>query len=421
MSNPHLQNSQIVPLHFFQITETFTPPPPSNFGLPDDGRCFHYGTFPELDHDLFGKIRQPIQWHEHNRHSLRLIGRRSSVTARRGEQAVAEKATLSLLTSVTKRGVRSLEAALKALSTPFVDSPRRPGAESRPNGHARAFPNRDRSVSVVSNVTLPSEFDMTEEIVSSAEEVVLNARRKQAILIGIIIKLQAFCRTFLTRNRHRKQLRNVRALELASSEDDDELKIRCTAAVVIQSWRRSNDASHHFAIIRRAVVLVQARRRGVLVCLAYQMLLAVVSKVQAVSRGYVARRRLAVVIPARMNLYRKQIFWFWFQAHAPLVYRTKVWTLLKTSSFTRLALAEQELQRLWKELKIRLPQYSENGAIEQADTLRLDVLLGLSFLLYWKALKVCACITHIAQCFHPLFSPNLLALCRLTKRRLLHL
>ena len=44
------------------ITETFTPPPPSNWGLPDDGRTYHYSSFPKLKSILYGKTRPPKQW-----------------------------------------------------------------------------------------------------------------------------------------------------------------------------------------------------------------------------------------------------------------------------------------------------------------------------------------------------------------------
>jgi hypothetical protein len=41
------------------VTETFNPPPPSNWGLPDTGEGYTYMAFPQLRPDLFGNIRKP--------------------------------------------------------------------------------------------------------------------------------------------------------------------------------------------------------------------------------------------------------------------------------------------------------------------------------------------------------------------------
>jgi len=43
------------------VSDTYTPPAPSNWGLPDDGRIYSYASFPSLNKDLFGNTRPPRQ------------------------------------------------------------------------------------------------------------------------------------------------------------------------------------------------------------------------------------------------------------------------------------------------------------------------------------------------------------------------
>ena len=119
---------------------------------------------------------------------------------------------------------------------------------------------------------------------------------------------------------------------------------------------------------------------------AYQMLLAVISKVQAVARGRLVREGLSVHGKKRMNTYKKQIFYLWCRAHTPLSYRAKFWPLLKSAGLVRLAIAEQELARLWNELKIHPPSYPKNGGAGVG--LRLGATLGVSDIHHWQVLKV---------------------------------
>jgi hypothetical protein len=49
-STPFLENKSD------EITDTYTPPPPSNGGLPE-GKSYIYSPFPRLNPDLYGKIR----------------------------------------------------------------------------------------------------------------------------------------------------------------------------------------------------------------------------------------------------------------------------------------------------------------------------------------------------------------------------
>lgn len=297
-----------------------------------------------------------------------------SAVVQANEQVVVEKATRSLLT-VTKRGVKNLESALKALSTPFAP-PRRTAAASTDRQTAKDSPN----VSIVSDVTMPSTFDLTDDVVSSAEVMILNARRKQAILIGIIVKLQRLCRQFLERKRiHRTEEPIVpNATERA---ERIRLQKQLAAAVRVQRCFR-------FARKRRAATRIQAWRRGNTICLATGMLVDAIVRTQAVCRGVVARKQLRQLLSERIELYRKQIFKLWQLAGTPLTYRSKFWPLLKPIGFVRLVIAENELKRLWKDLSLKPPSASDRAARNEFDALHPDYQLGIRSDCYSKCLGV---------------------------------
>lgn len=317
------------------------------------------------------------------------MSRRMSAVIQASEKVVVERATRSLAPHrVVKRGVRNLEAALKTLSTPFAP-PRRTAASSN-SRRSRDSPRDD-----VSDVTLPSTFDLTDDIVSSAEGMILNARRKQAILIGIIVKLQAFCRQFLVRNRERKHQRPLLPENGTPSPRADSFKLRKqhSAAVRVQSMLRGSPSRRRFLRMRRAAVRLQAFHRWRIVYLAFQMLISVIAKTQAVYRGYVVRKCLRRLLTVRMETYRKQIFLLWQKSNTPLSYRSKFWPLIKPVGLVRLAIAESELERLWKELKLRPRLLLEKGENSGMEVLRLGERLGVRSDRYLKCLKVCCLLT----------------------------
>jgi DENN domain-containing protein 5 len=305
----------------FQVTETFTPPPPSNFGLPDDGRSYQYSTFPPLNPNFYGKVRTPgMKWNEPNRQaSIGAMRRRTSILAGANEHAVVEKATRSLLHNILpKRRPRNLEGALKVLSSPFHLSTQRMNSNSSHHRSADApVTSRDRSSSAVSSVTLPSEFDSTDEaLLTTAEQVVLIARRKHAILIGILTTFQLYFR------QHYQNKQRV------------------------------------FVSIKGALVSLQAIRRGMLVRFAFWMLRQRIAQFQALFRGYRVRRLCTILTQVRMQLYKKQIFLLWQKSYTPLSYRSQFWQIFNSVSLVRLVLVEQELLRLWSLLRIQ-PSHSE--------------------------------------------------------------
>jgi hypothetical protein len=256
-----------------------------------------------------------MKWNEPNRRaSMGAMRRRTSILTRANEHAVVEKASRSLLHNILpKRKPRNLEGALRVLSSPFHLPAQRMNSNSSHHRRTDApVASRDLSASAVSSVTLPSEFDPTDEaLLTTAEEVVLIARRKQAILIGILSTLQVHCR------QHVRKKQRV------------------------------------FVSIRGALVSLQALRRGMLVRFAFWMLRQRIGQLQALFRGYRVRRLFAILTQVRMRLYKRQIFLLWQKSYTPLSYRSQFWQILNSVSLVRLVLAEQELLRLWSALRIQ--------------------------------------------------------------------
>ena len=392
------------------VTDTFAPPPPSNWGLPDDGRCYHYGSFPELNPELFGKIRPPMQWPQRHRKSTFIP--RGSLAVQQKEQFVVAKAmaaTPGKIYSASKRGVKNLETAITALSSPF-SSPFRTPNDSQQQSDRNRFRQRraeqkeqspGRSASrhsvSLSEVTLPSELgfslDMDTKFASTAEETVLNARRKQAILLSIIIKLQAICRMHLAKTRYRRRLFGYKMKVQRNSMEGSTLACQTTGAVRIQSAFRKKKARDTARQRRALVIRLQAVVRGGRARFAYRLLRFVLCKVQALARGYAIRLRISYLFKQRMKDYRHQIPLLWEYAHTSLCFRSKFWPLLKETGFLRVAIAEAELRRLWKEVSIDPALFAERSGAANSQSLQIGSSLGINCSTHSICLKIASNVT----------------------------
>ena len=326
-----------------------------------------------------------MTWHDQNRRDLlRGSKRRSSLVALRSEQVVVEKASRSLLSYGPKRRSRNLESALRILSSPF--NPKRTAQEAgfRRTEEASSF-ERERGTSVVSSVTIPSEFDSaTETELTSAEEIVLNARRKQAILMSILTKFQVQCRLHLKKKRSVEQAKQY----CWTSQEGSEQK-EAFAATSIQNWFRSHLIRQEYLQKKKLILFLQAQKRGIKIRLAYQLLLFSVTHVQAICRGFVVRNVLASLATDRMNVYKQHIFALWNIASTPLTYRAQFWKIVKVSTFLRLRVTEQEIVRLWKELKIQVPNDANGiGFASKRAGIELGSVHGNSYNIYRSTLKV---------------------------------
>jgi hypothetical protein len=337
-----------------------------------------------LDPTLYGKVRSPIKWNEHDRRStMRTFGRRTSIAARAREQEVVEKAARPW-------GTRNLESTWRALSSPFNAIPKRSTSPTPRSHHSRTgsrAPMKDRSVSIFSDVTLPSDFDPTDVTdLTFEEESALNTRRKQAILIFIFEKFQAHCRLHLKRKRLHTR---IHALRNSSSMDEHSVvKRNALAVAIIRCWCCTYMMRRRFVRLRKAIVILQARRRELVVRLAYQMLIQQVVKVQAMSRSFLVRYMFRASANERLNTYKKQIFALWNKSFTPLSFRTTFWTLLKSASFVRLTIAEQELERLWKDLKIQPVNNDDSRKNASHSGIQFGSARGRSYTIHQKSLKV---------------------------------
>uniref|UniRef100_A0A7S4R4H9 UDENN domain-containing protein n=2 Tax=Ditylum brightwellii TaxID=49249 RepID=A0A7S4R4H9_9STRA len=338
------------------ITDTFAPPPPSNWGLPDDGRSYHYGMFPKLDPKAFGKIRYPKQW------SAKQKQRGASSAALREQNKIMSN-HLAQPVSVTptkpvgskdpqqKNPIMNVEWAIHALS--YNDSV----------GDFQSGATRD--------VALPSDT------ISSAMKEVLSARRKQSILLKLIIRAQACCRMYIIRTRYLRLcvefkkrydkallteenvtqlvtfilsiVRIQRMFRAFKKRLEERQKIHATR---LQGWLRGEIARRYFQRLKMAALMAQAFARGRKVRFAFKLVKDLVAKVQAQVRGYLTRKQVAIFREDRVMRYRLQIFELWKHARTPLTYRSNFWMLINGKGFLHLSLTENELKRLWELLGI---------------------------------------------------------------------
>ena len=116
------------------VTKTFTPPPPSNLGLPDNNTTYQYGTFPALDDSLFGRVRPTTIWRqEQSFHSLRQSVRFKAMKLSKAQETqrdIMKKAIKPIsadrVAAAARRSVKDLDSALSSLSSQvgFMKTPR---------------------------------------------------------------------------------------------------------------------------------------------------------------------------------------------------------------------------------------------------------------------------------------------------------
>lgn len=400
-----------------KIQEVFTPPPPSNWGLPD-GRRYQYGGFPSLNASLFGKVRSPKQWPQQDAGTYRTV----TTAALKKQQELIAKAIgpgspvpALVAGSKGRSGVRDVEWAVRVLSRDD---------------------NREQSKRKDGGGKIESR--------ASAQQQVLAARRKQGILVGVIVKLQSFCRMFLARRRyeeHKKALIKLQRMSRRTSPEKDQEEFRDTiecavimqalvrlylsqkrykkirsstivmqravrgaaarqqykemkAAVLLQRWIRGSMIRHYVSRLRQSTVKTQAMLRGRRTRFGCALLMTDISKAQALCRGHLTRKLVSSLVKKRTGRFKQQIFLLWQHAHTPLAYRTKMWPLLDGAGFLSLTLAEGELERLWTELDVKCPPSSpkSNSLLKSDQHLAMAHRVGLSNPCYLRFVKVQAMI-----------------------------
>ena len=371
-----------------QVTKTFSPPPPSNLGLPDDGSSYHYGSFPALNDDLYGRVRPPVLWPETLGHSSGRI-RMSTRALQQTQQEIVNKAMKPLLLApsammaAARRSAKDLETALNSLS-PSIPSTREKDVGSGKNKKARKKP-----IPVSTTNISPSKKPPVSTL-SRAEALILNARRKQGILLVIIVTIQACwrrhvaqskyiqlrraiillqrtfrlaCRVKLERlARRRRRIIMVQSLArrlLARKEK----RIKLGSVYVMQRWSRGRAVRIRFSALRHAATTAQALARRRRAQYTYFLTRNLIALVQARVRGMLVRRQVHAIMDQRMDVYKRSLFALWHKAHVSLAFRTKIWSVVWLNwNFLSCRVVENELTRLWELLGI---PYQTGEAVDE--------------------------------------------------------
>eukprot|EP00536_Pseudo-nitzschia_multiseries_P002538 jgi/Psemu1/5747/gm1.5747_g len=406
----------------WNVEKVFVSPSPNNFGIPDTEKTYRYGTFPALDKKRFGRIRPPVKWPQlTNLDSVRYVTKADSKMKKK-QNEIFRKAIRPVLVApnavaaAAKRTAKDLESTLAALSmnppTKQQETISRGPSEGE---NTRPFPPREKV-----------------KTLSTAETIMMDARRKQHILLDLIIQIQALCRRYLarleydnyksvllesrmSRERVEWERQQIARKELANKHR----RLLHRKATTIQSFARMIPVRNQYNRVLRSIVVLQSIQRGrreqqqwkrtkhsallIAKCvrgrrtkLLYQELRRMITAVQSRVRGVLVRTKMKLVVKGKMTAYTGQIFVLWSHLHVSLVFRTKVWTELSgssssSSSFLCLRLAESELLRLWDAAGLS-ERWNANGAKQNHnddETTKLCNGLGLSNKLYRKS-KSCA-------------------------------
>ncbi|CAB9508037.1 DENN domain-containing protein 5B [Seminavis robusta] len=423
------------------ISETFTPPPPSNWGLPDDGRSYHYGSFPKFNQDLFGKVRKPMKWKAERRGSaLRTLpavvlpnSSNQSPSSSWQHEILARSLAPAATTPTAfywaaKQGYKSLESAIGALSqskgnanttgTWLEDSWSSLSGRKEPGGKAKPSKEKKRGDFMKAGFFK----DLSAATLTSAQAVLVNARRIKGIILEVVCVIQSTWRMQMARRKYVRFLKALRLLQYkwrrhvpeGLSEMDQlerarqsiaKLQRLCrsflliqgfrkkrAAIVLIQRWFRGAACRKHCRKLERACKRIQMLVRSRRAQFGLKLLRDLIAKVQARSRGFLTRKRMSSLNKRRMSRYREQIFLLWSRVHTPLSYRTKFWPMISEEcGFLRLRIAESELERLWifLEVDFNSNDYAELEARENhAEELRLAKQLGITDHTFWRCLKV---------------------------------
>lgn len=294
------------------------------------------------------------------------------------EQVVFAKAMVPTMRSTTTllaatvRGAKTLEHAITALSNQFTVS------ATNSSAHSQGSPDR---MSVISEVTVPSELGMTEHLVTCAEEVVLNHRRKQAILLGIIMTFQLSCRSryFLS-----KLIKTASSNEPQTTSNDS-ATLRASreffAATTIQTCARGCRARLYYRRARSSASSMQAHWRARRSRFAFTLVREAIIRAQRFCRGYLARSRLTIMVHGRLALYRRHLVLLWKRTNTSLCYRSVFWSLVRKENLLQLAFVEEEISRLWGELAMSPPKFAkelDDPWLSDEARLRIYVALNLN-------------------------------------------
>jgi len=376
------------------ITEAFQPPPPSNWGLPDDGSTYHYGSFPSLKKNLFGNVRlQKQKWETQQDQELqrKILNVPNMLQSK---SCVANNLFVNSVSNGTKTPERDLFWALHVIAyknqellgnnsnTTLAGASAEFGKSSARNRQNNGMDeDKLRIMNKVGTSTL------ARSMIPSALSIISSCRRKQARQIYLIVISQATfrmvhlrghytamkCGAFRIQNvwRLRRFNKNygtkytrlyVKARNIQCMFRSKVARIRADqrriAIVTLQSHIRGINARVYIRALRESAVFVQSRTRGRKARFAFRLLVReLVSLLQGCVRGWLTRLFVKRMKHKRLLLYRTQLFELWRRAYTPLAYRSKFWLQIHGSGFLHLSLHEDELMKMWQELGLNEIEY----------------------------------------------------------------
>jgi len=313
----------------YRIAETFTPPAPSNWGL-SGGARFHYASFPRLQAENYGTIREAKQWEQISKQ------RKGATSTVLGQQRrIVSGALASTVKPTLTSKIYDLDWALSYLTSISVDGSHTDEV-NKAQKLVRSSGNRQvRAISAIiviqrlfrrRQLMRKLEFEKT----VSAEIRVAVKETKMTFLMAAILCQRVF--------------RGYKARKLADARVDACLRLQhCWRGVLIrENYRR----------LREASILAQAIFRGRRIRFVHKLTMKALAKIQATARGWITRRHVARLRRTRTHFYRLQLFELWRHARVSLAYRSNFWTLVHGEGFLHFSLIERELCRCWDLLNV---------------------------------------------------------------------
>lgn len=429
----------------WKISDSFTPPAPSNWGLPADGRRYSYSKFPRLNKSLFGTVRARKRWPAEWEQKIQRKGA-SRVTAMKryemlqtvigsariedmlkGNFSSAKGKVITSGSMVSMPADQNLNWALTTLTLASLEKSTEELDVSPSENSSRL-----RDIADTNFIVTPGPSQSPDSILV-AQEILLASRRKQGILIIQVIRFQALVRKFIHRSsykryapalrlnnsavqfehlpfifksviviqccvrwylavkRYRKRLSSVLRIQRNYRRSLERCNMKKVGyARLIQSHWRGILARRHAEIRRKYIIVVQSVRRGATARFAFTLVKDEIIKLQGHIRSYLTRKNTHDLLTRQATRYRGQIFLLWSRENTPLSYRAQMWSLFKTS-FLSSRIMVDELQRLWKVLGIQ--ENSKKDVVANDEVLSTLETLGCSVAFEWRFLHVSSVIS----------------------------
>ena len=444
MTTPFLDNDS------WKILDSFTPPAPSNWGLPADGRRYSYPKFPKLDKSLFGAVRAkkrwPPEWEQKIQRKgisrvksmrrsemlLKAIGSERMEVLRTAFGAPKGDAVPTLLTKLsTAPAAKNLNWALATVTQSTIENSIEKTEINAVESDIGSMKRSSRTESALS-------FDQaqTPDNVLFAHEILLASRRKQGILVVRIIMLQAQARMYIHASKYKRYAQVLRRQNSSRTFADLPLVLKnvlviqcfvrwCIALkrfrrrlscvvciqrsyrrsqrlslqkkimklILVQSWWRGILARRLTAKLRRSIISMQSHYRGITARFGFALVKCEICKIQARIRGCLARKQAHDLLALQVARYRGQVFYLWTRTNTPLSYRSQMWSYFK-KSFLGTRMLVDELQRMWKFLGLHestKKTVSHDIVLSALENMGCSVTFELNFLNASSAIAAAEC------------------------------